>query len=106
MKRSTFLASIFVIPAAVKAVANRPQKKEIRLSVDGFDPGYHPKAIAQGVEVYVDGAKVENVITADEKEGFVVHRKGKSLSLNEMRGKVEIILPGHLRYLRGDPIKK
>lgn len=42
----------------------------MRLSVDDTDPGY--SRLAFGVRVFLDGAEVKRVITADEERGLIV----------------------------------
>jgi hypothetical protein len=58
----------------------------MRLSVDSNDPGYNPKAF--GAKVYLNGAEVTKVITADEDRGMLIRyqtdQRGK-LILNSDR---------------------
>lgn len=44
----------------------------MRLSVDKSDPGYSPQAVQMRPRVFLDGVRMERVVTADEERGEVV----------------------------------
>ncbi len=81
----------------------------MRLSLDKNDRAYRG-SIGIGATVYIDGEKAERVITADEESGELVvvqaNDKGDVLVRNgeiqteTRRGKVVIVLPEGLEFLR------
>lgn len=83
----------------------------MRLSVRVNDPGNFLYAamgrLGSEVRIKLDGAEVDNVITADEEEGFITRYKrdedgrllidGDHAAEDTVHGKVEIIAPAGYR---------
>lgn len=44
----------------------------MRLSVDRFDPGFHPEALLLDIRIVYNGKVIRNCITADSDAGEVV----------------------------------
>ena len=73
----------------------------MRVSADKNDPGYNPSAF--GTEVYLNGEKLRNCVTADDKKGIVIVyaedkdgqliSDGDDIKTEELRGEVKLALP-------------
>lgn len=72
----------------------------MRISIDKNDPGYNFTAL--GTEVYLNGKKQNNCITADDKKGIVIvyaeDKEGKlileghDIKTEELHGEVKLVL--------------
>ncbi len=76
----------------------------MRITVDPHDRGTLVNPIEARIEVYLDGARMDRVITADEEEGMVVRHKvdssgrlvisldGKCAMTETLKGSVQVVI--------------
>lgn len=69
-----------------------------RISVDESDSGYDPCWLTiADVEVFCDGKKIEAVLTADSKEGYVKYFDKSGITrFKEIHGSVKIKVNGRI----------
>ena len=94
MRRREFIKAALAAPIIGVTVTSKTTGA--RISVEEDDPGYDPQwHMAENVEIFCDGKKIEGAITADSREGYVkYYDMDMSRIVRERRGRVEIKING------------